>query len=138
MFSRCTKIAKPNLCSKTDNNKTAWINACYSIHILSIAGRNLIFCLNFKATQQKKCFSTYPWRSTWHVSIFIANFFFLFVWFQFFSWHLKIPKTPKAQILMYNPWIFESYTFLSLKRKGALTILSNICNKSFVNIVNGV
>ena len=79
---------------KTDNNKTAWTNAWYSIYVHSTAGRNLIFCFNIQATQPRKCFSTYPWPSTWQVSIPITNFIFL-VGFLFFSCHSKMPKTPK-------------------------------------------
>ena len=44
----------------------------------------------------------------------------------------------KAWILMDNPWKFKSNAVLSLKCRGMLTILSNICNKGFSKIVNGV
>ena len=37
-----------------------------------------------------------------------------------------------------NPCKFKSNTFLSLKCRGVLTILSNFCNKSCGKTVNGV
>ena len=39
---------------------------------------------------------------------------------------------------MANPRKSKSNTFLFLKCRGGLTILSNICNKGFGKIVNGV
>ena len=39
---------------------------------------------------------------------------------------------------MDNPWKFKSNAVLSLKCRGMLTILSNICNEGFSKIVNGV
>ena len=38
---------------------------------------------------------------------------------------------------MDSPWKVKSDIFLFLKCRGGLTILSNICNKSFGKIVNG-
>ena len=44
----------------------------------------------------------------------------------------------KARILVDNPWKVKRNIFLFFKCRGRLTILSNICNKSFGKIVNGV
>ena len=44
----------------------------------------------------------------------------------------------KARILVDNPWKVKRNIFLFFKGRGRLTILSNICNKSFGKIVNGV
>ena len=88
-----------------------------SIFLVYIAGRNLIFCFNFWATQLKKYFSTHPCPSTWQVSIPIANFIF-FVAFLFFFCPSKMPKTPKMLMKKHRYWLvdnprkFKSNTFL--------------------------
>ena len=61
-----------------------------------------------------------------------------FIFFLSFENAQNTQNVNEGQILVYNAWIFKSYTFLSLKCKGVLTILSNIFNKSFGKIVNGV
>ena len=63
--------------------------------LIRVLGRNLIFCLNFRGTQPKKCFSKYPWPSTWQVRISIANFIFLLLFY--FSFFIPTyPKHPKC------------------------------------------
>ena len=89
----------------------------FNIHfnVLSVAGRNLIFCFNFQATQPKQCFSTYPWPLTLQVSFPITNFIFL--WVSIFVLSFRNAQNTQnvndnARILVDNSWKFKSNTFL--------------------------
>ena len=69
--------------------------------------------------------------------------FLFFGGFLFFFFHSKMPKTPKMLMKKDGYWWMilgnlKSNTFLSLKCRGILMILSNICNKRFGKIVNSV
>ena len=101
------------------------------LSVLSVAGRNLIFCFSFQNLGHQHGKSAFLLQISlfWWTSIFLLSFR---------NAQNTQNVNEKAWILMENPWKFKSNAVLSLKCRGMLTILSNICNKGFSKIVNGV
>ena len=112
----------------------------YSIYVLSVAGRNLIFVSTFKLRNQKSVFEHILGHQHGKSGFLLQTSCFGWVFIFLLSFQ-NAQNTQnvyeKTRILVYKPWKFKSNTVLSLICRGVLTIQSNISNKRVGKKVQG-